>query len=322
MATFRFGIMGTGGIAHKFADAVKLIDQCEITAVANRTMVKAQQFADKYAVDHVYDDFEEMLKQESLDAVYIATTMDVHYRLTQLCLKYQVPVLCEKAMFMTSEEAITTLNQAHDKKVFVMEAMWSKFLPTYRQVLDWLTEGKIGEITTSDYQFGNLVTNDPQNRFFNPELGGGVSFDLTVYTYDLTTMLLGHEFNQIDVATDWRYNVDVTDHVVLHYDHSLATMTTSFVAALGNQLVIYGDAGKIVIPNANDCKEAFLYDGNNQLVEHYQDEATQNGFTYEIKEVINCVYQNKLESPIVPHQLTIASARLYDQIWEQKKKSE
>lgn len=317
MATFKFGIMGTGGIAAKFADAVQLIDNCEITAVSNRTVEKAKVFAEKYHIEKVYDEFETMLANQHLDAVYIATTTDVHYRLVQLCIKYKVPVLCEKAAFMTSTEAISALDHARDEKVFVMEAMWSKFLPTYRQALRWLTEGKIGRISVGDFKLGNIVAQDPHNRFFDPQLGGGATFDLTVYPFDLTTMLLGNEYNHVDATANWRYGVDITDHVVLHYSTYLATMTTSFVAALGNQFVIYGDGGKIVIPNANGATEAFLYDAAGQLIEHYQDTVTKNGFTYEIEEVIRCVRAGKLESPVVPHQLTITSARLYDRIWEQ-----
>ncbi|WP_125607211.1 Gfo/Idh/MocA family protein [Lapidilactobacillus bayanensis] len=319
MAKFRFGIMGTGNIANKFAEAVALIDDCEIVAVANRHVERAQAFAEKFQISVYGDDFEALVTDQELDAVYIATTTNMHYQLTKLCIKHHVAVICEKAMFMNSDEAIDALDEAEAKKVFVMEAMWSRFLPVYRQVLNWLADGKIGQLTLSNYDIGFLAQDDPTNRFFDPELGGGATYDLLVYSFELSTLLMGNDYSNTDVATIWRHGVDATDHVTLHYANSLATMSASFLARLSGELVVYGNQGKVVIPNANGATEARLYDRHDKLVEHYQDTETTNGFVYQIKEVMSCVRDGALQSVLVPHDLTIAGARLYDQIWRNKR---
>lgn len=320
MTKFRFGIMGTGRIANKFAEAVALVDDCEIVAVANRHGERAQQFAEKFQIPAYGDDFEGMLTDQQLDAVYIATTTNAHYQLTKLCIKHRVPVICEKAMFMNSDEAIDALDEAEEKKVFVMEAMWSRFLPVYRQVLNWLADEKIGQLNYSSYDMGFVAADDPTNRFFNPNLGGGATYDLTVYPFELSTLLMGNDYTQTDVAVLWRHGVDATDHVTLHYPNAIATMTTSLITRLSGELVVYGNQGKIVIPGANGATEAFLYDTTGKLLEHYQDTETTNGFVYQIQEVIDCVQNGALQSVLVPHDLTIASARLYDQIWATKPK--
>lgn len=318
MTNFKFGIMGTGGIANKFAEAVALVDNCEIVAVANRHLERAALFAKKHQIPNYGDDFEKMLVEQQLDAVYIATTTNVHYRLTKLCLKHRVPVICEKAMFMNSDEAIDALTEAEEKKVFVMEAMWSRFLPVYRQVLNWLADDRIGQLKLTNYDLGFVAEDNPDNRFFNPDLGGGATYDLVVYLFELSTLLMGNDYYKTDVATIWHHGVDATDHVTLHYSEALATMTASFLTRLSGDLVAYGEQGKVVIPHANGATEAMLYDNQGQLVEHYQDTETTNGFVYQIKEVMDCVQNGALQSVLVPHDLTIASARLYDQIWQNK----
>lgn len=318
MSNFRFGIMGTGHIANKFADAINLITDCEIVAVSNRHLERAKSFAEKYQIPAYGDDFEEMLKNQQLDAVYIATTPNVHYQLTKLCLKYHVPVLCEKSMFMTATEAIDAFAEAKAKKVFVMEAMWSRFLPTYRHVLDWLAEDKIGQVTLGNYDMGRVIEDDPSNRYYNLELGGGATYDFTVYPFDLLTFLMGNDYDQVDVSAIWKHGVDATNHVTLHYDQALATMTSTFLAQLSGELIVYGTKGKVVIPHANGAMEASLFDNDGNLIEHYQDQTTVNGFVYQIIEVRDCVRNGDLESVLVPHELTITNARLYDQIWQTK----
>ena len=177
MKPFRFAIMGAGGIANRFCDAVNLVPDCEICAVASKSMDRARDFAVRNHLPAAYDSYEKMLEAEKPDAVYIAVTTDAHYALSMLCMEHNTPVLCEKAMFRTKKEAEDVFALSEGKGVFAMEAMWSRFLPPVNKARDWLASGLIGEPLFAETGVGFSATRNPENRYFNPDLGGGASYD-------------------------------------------------------------------------------------------------------------------------------------------------
>lgn len=338
---FRFAIMGAGNIANKFCDAVKLLDNCEVTAIASKSMERAREFADKNEIKGVYDSYEKMLAEEKPDCVYIAVTSDAHYELSMLCVKHSVPVLCEKAMFLNSAQAKEVFALAHQKNVFVMEAMWSRFLPAVRKAKEWVESGRIGEPVYGRAAIGFRAAKDPENRYFNPNLGGGAAYDLTVYCYEIMTWLIDWDVEVVKAAAViGETGVDVTDHVILRFTKSrkgekahedekshktavtpcpyemLASCESTFLADLGDELVLYGLDGKLVIPTPHFASEAFLYNKEGQCTEHYRDEITKNGFVYEASEAVGCIRSGRLESRTVPHSLTLACAELFDRLME------
>lgn len=319
MSVFRFAIMGAGGIAKKFCNAVSLIEGCEVCAVASKSMERAQEFAEKNDVKKYYDSYEEMLEAEKPDCAYIAVTPNDHYRLSMMCIERQIPVLCEKAMFQNSKEAKDVFGAATKNQVFVMEALWSRFLPPVNRVKAWIEEGKIGIPEISQFSIGFVAKEGKENRYFNPRLGGGAAKDITVYAYEITTYLLNQKIKKMDVSATWGdTGVDVNNHISIEFEHTLADLTATFVTKMEEKMVIYGRFGKIVLPAPHHPKECYLYDEKGELVEHYIDTETENGFTYEINEVIRCVRAEELESPIVPWRVTIACAELFDKIEETK----
>lgn len=319
MKKFQFAIMGAGNIANKFCDAVALVENCEVVAISSKSMERAKQFAARHAIDKAYDSYEKMLQETKVDCVYIAVTSEAHYELTMLCLNYGVPVLCEKAMFSGSRQAETVFRRANELGVFVMEAMWSRFLPAIQTVRQWLDEKRIGDIVLADTSIGFVAPKDMTNRYFNPELGGGVALDLTVYAYELTTYFIDQELKDISAQVIWgESGVDVTEQITLRYEQALANLQTTFLSPVDEVMVLYGEKGKIVIPKPHYTKEAFLYGPRNELLEHYTDDTTQNGFVYEIKEVIKCIQEGRIESHVVPHILTLNCSRLFDRIFETK----
>lgn len=329
---FRFAIMGAGNIANKFCDAVKLLEGCTVAAIASKSMERAAAFAEKNGIESAYDSYEKMLVEEKPDCVYIAVTSDAHYELSMLCLKYSVPVLCEKAMFLNSAQAKEVFALARQKNVFVMEAMWSRFLPAVRKAKEWVESGKIGKPVYGNVAIGFHAQEDPQNRYFNPALGGGAAYDLTVYDYEIMTWLIDWPVEVVDAtAVIGKTGVDVTDHVVLRFTKGqeeqepavepcpyemLASCDSSFLAGLEEKLVIYGSHGKLVLPKPHFASEAFLYDKNGQCTEHYRDGMTVNGFVYEAAEAVDCIRNGRIESEIVPHSLTTACAELFDRLME------
>lgn len=330
---FRFAIMGAGNIANKFCGAVKLLENCEVAAIASKSMERASAFADKNGIGNAYDSYERMLMEEKPDCVYIAVTSDAHYELSMLCLKHSVPVLCEKAMFLNSEQAKEVFALARQKNVFVMEAMWSRFLPAVKKAKEWVESGRIGEPVYGSVAIGFHAKEDPENRYFNPNLGGGAAYDLTVYCYEIMTWLIAWDVEVVNVAAViGKTGVDVTDHVVLRFAKGrkgqeeqetavtpcpyemLASCESTFLADLEDRLVLYGRDGKLVLPRPHYASEAFLYNKEGECAEHYSDEDTKNGFVYEAAEAVDCIRNGRIESRTVPHSLTLACAELFDRL--------
>jgi len=314
--SFRFGVLGAGRISNKFCDAVARIEGAEVAAVASKSMERAKAFAETNAIPAAYDDYVDMIEEIKPDAVYIGVTTNAHFELVMLCLDLGVPILCEKPMFTDMEQAKSGLAKAAEKKVFLMEAMWSRFLPAIKKAKQWVEEGKIGTPTYSNLGIANLMNKDPQDRFYSAALGGGSAYDLGVYGYDITTFVLGDiPIDQVEEYSIWSdTGVDIENHVVMRYPEAIATFDSSFISVLDERLIVCGDAGMLIVPHSHYASEAFLYDSQRKLVEHFKDEVTVNGFVYEIMEAMRCIREGKLESSVITHKDTIASTRLYDKV--------
>lgn len=320
MAAFRFAILGAGSIAGKFCNAVSLTEGCCVCAVASKSMERARAFAERNGIPRHYDSYEALLTQEKPDCAYIAVTPNDHHRLTMLCIRHGVPVLCEKAMFQDSREAREAFAAAAERRVFVMEAMWSRYLPAVRRVRQWVAGGAIGLTEISQFSIGFAAPEDPGNRYFNPRLGGGAARDITVYAYELTTWILGQGIRSMSVSATWGdTGVDLSNHIAMEFDHTLADLSASFVARMEERMVIYGRAGKIVLPKPHHASEAFLYDARGELAEHFADTQTRNGFTYEIQDAMQAIRAGQLESSTVPWRDTLACAELFDRIAETRR---
>ena len=317
MSAFRFAIMGAGGIANKFCDAVSLIPGCEVCAIASKSMERAEKFAARHNLPAAYDSYEEMLKAERPDCVYVAVTHDAHFALCMLCLDYDTPVLCEKSMFQNSREAQTFFARAEEKGIFSMEAMWSRFLPPVMKAREWVKEGRIGTPVFGDMTIGFISSPDPENRINNPKLGGGAALDITVYSYDVLTWAMGVPVLRASVeAKNMATGVDATDVVLLRFEGGAIGVCKSSVACSPDErLVIEGTAGRIVLPHSHVGNEAYLWE-RGRLTEHFIDNKTKNGFTYEIEEAVRCVREGKTESEVCPHAMTLEFARLCDRIFE------
>ena len=201
-----------------------------------------------------------------------------------------------------------------------MEAMWSRFLPPVRKVRDWVAEGRIGQVELAQCDIGFIAPYAPDNRYFSPALGGGAAMDITVYAYEITTFILNQSIRKISAEASWSdTGVDASNHVSITFDHTLASLMTSFISNMDDRLVLYGRTGKIVVPRPHCCTECFLYASDGTLVEHFADTETQNGFTYEIEEAMRCIRAGLYESPVVPHQDTLDCARLFDMINQTRK---
>lgn len=315
MKNFGFVILGAGNIGNKFCHAVSLIDHCKVLAVASKSIDRARKFADNNGIKKFYDSYEEMLDREKPDCAYIAVTPNDHYRLTMMCLDRDIPVLCEKAMFQNSEEANEVFKRSREKNIFVMEALWSRFLPAVQKAKQWVSEGAIGRTELVQFSIGFIAPKGNDNRYYNPELGGGVAKDITVYAYQLTTYIINERIKKMTAAASWSASgVDITNHVSIQFEHTLADLMSSFVSRMEERMVIYGTEGKIILPCPHFSSECCLYDNDGNTKEHFVDKKTDNGFIYEIEDAIQCIKDGRCESSIVPQSDTLRCSELFDMI--------
>ena len=185
MKNIRFGIIGAGNIAKKFAAAAQMTDGAELCAVASKSADRAKDFAKQWNIPQAYDSYEALL-QSDIDAVYIATTNNNHYQSILLAASYKKHILCEKPLCLHPADTIRAFDTAKANNVFLMEAVWSRFLPSTQKVLSLIKEGSIGEIKFIKSAFSFSVAEKEDHRLFSRELGGGALYDLGIYNIALS----------------------------------------------------------------------------------------------------------------------------------------
>lgn len=310
---FRFAIMGAGKIAHEFCDAVRRCSECEVSAVASKSAERAAAFAAEEGISASFGDYAAMLDECRPDAVYIATTHNFHYENILLCLSKKIPVLCEKCMVRTQKEAAEIFAEAEKQGVFVMEAMWSRFLPHIQKAREWIREGRIGTVELANSVVAFRADYDPESRLFNPELAGGSLWDVGVYAIELLTWLLGENPAVVQTMVSRApTGVDRAASVQMQFANCVGTAQCGLLTCTPEGITIGGTEGWIWIPHANTGREAQLFNRNRVLVEHFIEDYP-NGFTYEVEETVRCVREGLLQSPVVPWEDTLFCAGVFDQ---------
>src|SRR5688500_1806251 len=191
MKTYKWGIIGPGKIAEKFGEALLNCPNTELWAVASRDKERARLFAIKYNASKYYDQYEDLVNDEEIDVVYVATPHTFHRSHALLCLEKKKAVLCEKPLSVNYQSALEMITVAKENKVFLMEAMWTRFLPAIREVIRLIESGEIGKVVFIRADFGFSFPDDKESRIYNMKLGGGSLLDIGVYPLFLALYLLG-----------------------------------------------------------------------------------------------------------------------------------
>jgi predicted dehydrogenase len=297
----RWAILGAGKIAHKFAQDFAATQRGTLIAVAARDTERAQAFADQYRIPHVYT-YEELYKSSDVDAVYIATTHNFHFEQSLRCIENNKAVLCEKPITINDGELKKLIAAAKEKNVFLMEAMWTFFLPAVQQAKTWLESGRIGTLKYIQADFGFHMPFDPEGRLFNPALAGGALLDLGVYNIAFATYFANSQPNAIAASgIIGQTGVDESTSIILKYNNVIASLCTSMVARLRNSALLIGDAGYIEIPYFWKAPSATLYNSEHEVVETFKDDRTTWGYNFEIQDVTDALLSKATESRIVPH---------------------
>ncbi len=317
--TVRWGIIGTGFIAHQFARGLAVLDDAALLAVASRTKESAEKFADEFGITHRHVGVESLAANENVDVVYVATPHPMHKGNTLSCLDGGKAVLCEKPFCMNASEATEMVDRAREKGLFLMEAMWTLCFPAMAKVREIIHSGAIGDIRQVHANFSFRGEWDPDGLLLNPDLGGGALLDVGVYNVALAQMVYRREPTRISgLAHLGQTGVDEQSSVTLGYDNgALAVLTSAIRTETGQEAAIYGTDGYIKVPHA-------FWQPDRIIVKTPQDEERElkfnrvgNGYNYEAAEVMRCLRSGRLESHILPLNTSVAIMRTMDRIRKQ-----
>jgi len=313
-ATIRWGILGTGAIAEKFAHGLSFVPQAELVAVGSRFSESAQAFGRKFNIPKRFGSYERLASDSDVEVVYVATPHTQHAENCLLLLQEGKAVLCEKPFTINASEASNVISLARERKLFLMEGMWTRFLPSMVKVRELIREGAIGDIQMVNAGFGFRAAYDPGHRLFDPALGGGALLDVGIYSISLSSMTLGYPKNVISSVHLGETGVDEQGAIVLGYEKGkLAVLTMAIRAELPQEAYIVGTEGRICIHSPWwRAEKVTLVAGETEDV--YDLSFKGNGLNYEAEEVMECLRQEKAESETMPLNETLAIMKICDQI--------
>ncbi|MCM1174063.1 MAG: Gfo/Idh/MocA family oxidoreductase [Blautia sp.] len=305
-------ILGAGNIAGILAATMRELAEVECYAVASRSLEKAQAFAKRYGFQKAYGSYEEMLADEAVELVYIATPHSHHYQHMKLCIEAGKHVLCEKAFTATRAQAEEIFRLAKERDVLVTEAIWTRYMPSRKMINDLLAEGVIGEVKTLTANLSYAISD--KERIIRPELAGGALLDVGVYTLNFALMHFGGRIAQKkSFVSLTETGVDGQNAISLSYeDGRLAILNSGIYGLSDRQGIFYGSKGFMVVENINDPQEIKVYDQNRELCRSIAVPEQISGYEYEIRETIDCIRKGERECPSMRHADTLEVMEIMD----------
>lgn len=315
MEAVRWGIIGCGGIAGMFATSLQALDVGILLAGASRTPGRAAAFAEKHGVDRAYTDYETLVADPDIDAVYIATTHNFHYENAKLCLESGKHVLCEKPFTVNAAQARELMELAREKKLFMMEAVWTRFLPAIRKLQDLLSEGIIGEVLTVKADFSITGEFDAEHRMKNKALAGGALLDLGIYPITFASIVFGEQPSRIQSSVViGETGVDDRSFYLFDYEGGRrAMLSSSFTHNAPSEGIICGTKGYIRVPGFHGAHEFQIYREGVEVPEIVSlPYGEGENFKFEIAHAMECIVAGKLESDIMSLAETAAVMQTMD----------
>ncbi|MCW3117323.1 MAG: afr 2 [Chitinophagaceae bacterium] len=314
----RWGILGCGRIARKFAADLKYTADSELVAVGSRSRESAEAFAAEFPVMYQHDSYEALAENKNVDVIYIATPHNLHYENTLLCLNNNKAVLCEKPFAMNVAQARAMIKLAKEKKLFLMEAVWTKFMPHYNKTKDLINAGEIGTVKSMLVNFGFRPVPPVPKRLFDPELGGGTIMDIGIYNAFMALSFLGKPDSITAVMTPAATGVDEQCAVLFSYANgALAQLFSTFSSNLATEADICGDKGRIRLTSRfyEPSTTIEFYPGKmDSKKEIAFDKEAGFGYQYEARHVVDCLQKKITESPIMKHEDTLLLMETLDSI--------
>jgi predicted dehydrogenase len=304
----RWGILATGNITHKMVAGLQVLDDAEVAAVGSRSLASADAFADKYGIPRRHASYEALCADPEVDVIYVATPHSSHKDCAIMALNGGKAVLCEKPFTINRAEAAAVVAVAREKKLFLMEAMWTRFLPSVVQARRWVKEGRIGTPQMVYADFGFRAEYDEECRLFDPAFGGGGLLDVGVYAVSFAAMVFGAAPNRIaSMAEIGPTKVDDTNAAVLGYPGGgLALVSSAVRAETQQEARIVGTKGMIHLPSPFWCGTTATLTVNESAPETFALPYDGNGYNCQAQEVMDCMRSGKLESEVMPLDESIA----------------
>jgi predicted dehydrogenase len=295
----KWGILSTGWIAHKFVTALQTVENTEIVAVGSRTIESALKFAEEFTIPKAYGSYEELVSDSEIDIIYVGTPHNLHLENTLLALNHNKNVLCEKPLGVNLKEEILLFEKAKEKNLFLMEALWSRFLPNIIKTKELVDSGVIGQVKLLTASFSILSSYGPEHRHFNIDLCGGTVLDTGIYNIFLALLLLGKPQSFAAIAGLSEQGGDNSCSYTFKYDNdTLAVMYSSFLAEVPITAEIHGTKGKIILNPSWHCP------GNIKLIDRNGKEKTiefafkSNGYEFEAEEVVRSLLSGRKQSDL------------------------
>ena len=308
----RWGIVGTGEIANKFARAVCNAEGAKPVAVASRRAEVARTFADTYGIEHSFGSYEELAAFDGVDAVYIALPHKYHAPYTEMSLRAGKHVLCEKPVAIRAEELERVQAVAKEENRFAMEAMWTRFLPVMAEIKKVIANGTIGDVleVSADFCYNNP---DHTHHAFAGDGDGGSVLDVGIYGLTFALMFLGEDVRRVQAAARMENNADLNMNALLTFGTGAMARVSSALALEKPELgYIYGSKGYIRVPTFYGASQFdVVVDGEAQT---YSVPFKGNGFEEEIEECCRCILNGKTQSDILPLSCSMAVLKLMDEI--------
>ena len=311
----RFGIVGTGTIAHRFAEAIKNVPEAELVAVASRTSENAEKFGDEFNIPVRFAGYEKMAQSDLIDAAYIAVPHSGHIGCSCLMMRGGKHVICEKPMAVNTREAEEMFNCAKENNVLLMEAMWARLVPGTIKLLELVKNGVLGEIRGVEGKFCYTMDEDEMDHHvFKVENGGGSLLDVGVYGLNFASWYLGKDVESISAQSDFYNGTDSHTCAILKYKNgAIADLSSATLLRKPNEGYVYGTKGYAHVNRfyAPQEIELVLNDGRREKI------ATPykgNGFEEQIAHFCECVSNGLKESPVVTHRQTLYITKQMDEI--------
>ena len=315
--TLRWGILAPGGIARDFARAVQARSGQQVAAVGSRSLERAQAFADEFDVPTTHGSYEDLVADDTIDAVYVASPHSEHHEHALLALRAGKPVLVEKAFARNAAEAREIVETARTAGLFAMEAMWTRFLPHVDVVRRSLEDGLLGEVHTMFADHGQRLFPDGPQRLSDPALAGGALLDLGIYPVSFSSFVLGPIRSVTAHGTLTDTGVDAQEGLVLEAESgAVANVAATMLTKTPTTASICGTRARIDITGDFYRPGAVvrLVAPDGTVLDEYDDPEKEHGLHQEAVEVARRVSAGELESPLLPQAETVAIMGLLDDV--------
>ena len=312
----RWGILGTGSIAHSFAKGLAALPDAQLHAVGSRAQETADAFGAQFSVPNCYPSYDALVADPGIDVIYVATPHTSHCENTIRCLEAGKHVLCEKPFALNAGQAQQMIAAAGERELFLMEAMWTRFVPALVKTREWLNSGTIGPVRALFCDMGFRTQFDSSSRLYDPKLGGGALLDLGVYPVSLASMVLGaHPVETAALAQLGKTGVDEDCVVTLKYESgALATAHCTIGARTPAEALVIGEAGSIRVHAPFYAATAATLRHSNGEAEEVQIPLTGNGYNYQAAAVMDCLRASELQSSVMPLDESLAIMQLLDRL--------